>query len=214
MEDHHVIKIGVSMRIVEEASYSEIRDAIAHDWITFFAKEFPNIIPVFLPNSAALALKIFSALNLDGLILTGGNNLGEYPQRDDSEASLLQHCAKHLIPVLGICRGMQLIASYFQEQIKPISSANHVATEHAVQKINPSRFFSQTPQFVNSYHNQGLTQIKSNELIAIYKTSDNTIEAIEHFKLPIVGIMWHPERENQISQSDRHLIHILFFKDS
>ena len=213
MKKNLTLKIGISMRIVEELNYSEVRDAIAHDWISFLTKNFPHIIPIFLPNHASLALRTFKTLELDGLILTGGNDISTFPQRDNSELTLLEYCKKNSIPVLGICRGMQLICINFQQTIVSVSNELHVATKHSVSAINKSRFLIPHPINVNSYHNKGLLKLVSNELIAISRSSDGVFEAIEHKYLPIIGIMWHPEREAEITKSDLQLFHNLFLKE-
>lgn len=166
-----------------------------------------------MPNHELLALKTFKHLNLDGLILSGGNNISAYPQRDRTEISLLKYCLNHSIPVLGVCRGMQLICEYFQEKITAISSSQHVATKHPIQQVNPSRFLTVVPQVVNSFHNLGITDLQSNQLLEVYKSIDGTIECIEHSSLPIVGIMWHPEREIVATPSDINLINNLFLKE-
>ena len=51
-------------------------------------------------------------LNLKGLVLTGGEDIGKNKNRDQTEVNLLNWALKNSLPILGICRGMQLIAKY------------------------------------------------------------------------------------------------------
>ena len=59
---------------------------------------------------------------------------------------------------------------------------------------------------VNSYHNQGCLELSSNEIEVIMKAVDGVIEKIEHRELPIIGTMWHPEREDPFSNTDISMV--------
>ena len=58
---------------------------------------------------------------------------------------------------------------------------------------------------VNSFHKYGLCKTPPN-FIALYKAEDNSIEAIKHNRLPILGIMWHPERFKIFRMKDIKII--------
>ncbi len=51
----------------------------------------------------------------------------------------------------------------------------------------------------------------SKELRIVYRDKDQNAEAVEHKSLPWVGIMWHPEREDKISQLFKNLVSNTFF---
>ena len=69
-------------------------------------------------------------LKIDALLLSGGNDLGDAPDRDSTELHLLEAARELEIPVLGICRGMQLMASFFGVGVEELSS--HVGTRHQI----------------------------------------------------------------------------------
>ena len=122
----------------------------------------------------------------DGIILSGGNNLGTYPRRDDTELFLLNYAKTNNLPVLGICRGMQLMATWAGCNLKPIKS--HVRTRHNL------RGEYQTD--VNSFHSYSLSKCPTNFKVTA-TSEDGAIEAIKHESLPWEGWMWHPERERK-----------------
>src|SRR4030042_2095176 len=67
-----MVKVAVTLRVIENQNYSEKRDAISHDWIGFLEKR--NICPVLIPNAISSPLSFLSALgNIDGVLLTSGN---------------------------------------------------------------------------------------------------------------------------------------------
>ena len=67
------MKIGISQRIVNEQNYVEKRDALSHDWTNFL--EEINLIPVFIPNSLSDTTSFLESFGLNGMILSGGDNL-------------------------------------------------------------------------------------------------------------------------------------------
>ena len=101
------------MRVVEEVNYSETRDALDQNWHKLMSTVLPNVNWLPIPNNVAYAVDYFQTWELDGLILSGGNDLGESSVRDQTERSLLQHAIRRNIPVLGVCRGMQLVCDFF-----------------------------------------------------------------------------------------------------
>ena len=100
-------KIGISLRIVEAENYNETRDALSHDWITLL--EELNLIPVHIPNKLKNLDEFLTEMNLSGIILSGGDNLGKNKDRDLTETRLLTYSIENKRPLIGICRGMQLI---------------------------------------------------------------------------------------------------------
>ena len=110
---------------------------------------------------------------------------------------LLELAIAQQLPVLGICRGTQVINAYFGGAAGTLSSPKrHVATEHSV-NIEPSRFATLFEPFtyltVNSFHNDGIVRLGGNLLTAATAV-DGQVEGLEHTRHPIVGLMWHPER--------------------
>ena len=120
--------IAISLRIVKAQNYDETRDALSHDWPQFL--ENLGIIPIYIPNNLLNVKNYLSAFEIDGLILSGGDNLGTDPVRDKTETELLQYAMSKNIPTLGICRGLQLINQYFGGSITENNSDSHVGTKH------------------------------------------------------------------------------------
>lgn len=196
-----VKKIGISLRVENIKKYEEKRDSISHDWIDLFKKL--NFIPILIPNKLHNVELFLKDMKLDGLILSGGDNIGDYPERDITEKKIIDFAMLHKIPLLGVCRGMQVLNQFFEGTIILNENNNHVAQNHSIEIIN-SKFphFQNFQKFeVNSFHNNLIkNEILGDKLIpfAISK-SDKTIEGFYHETLPFVGVMWHPERDNSNS---------------
>ena len=189
--------ILVSQRLVRQESYGEIRACLDEAWGVFFdgAGAFP--IPLI---SSTPTKPLWDNIKPAALILTGGNDLSCFSDdplsrmRDDLEKSHLEEAIVRNIPVLGICRGAQFIAHYFKSTLKSVSG--HVATRHSIAVDSPSSFGSlgESGRIVNSYHSYGITELGA-DLGPLAQAPDGTIEAFEHKRYPILGLMWHPERE-------------------
>lgn len=141
--------------------------------------------PLVLPLSQGLHLEsIVSDLKPELIIFSGGESLGENPKRDSFELELLQICESRMIPVLGICRGMQILVSRFG--VFPTRLEGHAGTVHDLH--------GEVEMTVNSYHNFGLLNVPP-EFEVLSRASDGSVEMIRHMSLPWLGTMWHPERE-------------------
>ncbi|WP_274519686.1 gamma-glutamyl-gamma-aminobutyrate hydrolase family protein [Legionella spiritensis] len=192
--------IGVTMRVEHHQHINEYRDALDQRWYLFLRA--CGLFPVLIPNHNT-SMALLSEMNLSGIILSGGNSLstlgGDSPQRDELEKTLLDYAVYEKKPVLGVCRGMQMMQAYFDVSLFPV--ANHVAVRHNV------RFAAGPDRNVNSYHEYGARD-SSESLTIDARAEDGVIEAVSHVSLPIRGIMWHPEREHIFSEED-----IRLFKD-
>ena len=151
----------------------------------------------------------------DGLILCGGNDIEpkyyqqEFngavnidAQRDTIEFALLKAFADAGKPILGICRGHQLINVYFGGSLHQDIPENHLhtnkqdlyITHNVIAKENSVVYKLYGPSFtVNSSHHQAIDRLGDN-LHATACWNEQYIEAIEHCYLPIYGVQWHPER--------------------
>lgn len=198
-----MLKIGISQRIVNAENYDEKRDALSHEWASFLEKL--EIIPILIPNSLVDANIFLQQFHFDGIILSGGDDIGKNPERDSTEKTIIEYSLKNNIPILGICRGMQLLNSYFGGTISKNPDSSHVNKPHPL-NINADPFLKFLPESidVNSFHNNMINQenLAKGLLVFAIDTRDNSIEGIYHETLPILGIMWHPERsQNQINTS-------------
>lgn len=200
--------VAVSQRVEVLAERGETRDALDQQLVDFLLAS--GCLPVPVPNTlcrpvhdstaAADALhEWLGTLAPQAIVLSGGNDLGEQPKRDMTEARLLEHARANALPVLGVCRGMQMIGHWAGGRLKPVNG--HVGTRH--------RLSGRIVAEVNSYHRLALAACPADfEVLA--RSEDGEIEAIRHCSLPWEGWMWHPEREPVFAAHDLARLKALF----
>ena len=191
------IKIAISLRITDTVNYDEKRDALSHDWPPFFEKL--KFIPIFVPNTLAHPEKFLDSIGIDGIILSGGDNIGDFPDRDRTENILLDYGIDQKIPIFGVCRGMQLINNYFGGKILKNDTSSHVGKIHEVDIKNPiiAKQIGTKLIKVNSFHNNIITDNDLGKGLEVFAQSvdDDTVEGFVHSHHKIIGVMWHPERD-------------------
>ena len=206
-------RIGLTQRVEVIESYGERRDCLDQAWTSLLSAS----DPVPLPNCVEEVEAYLDRLDLDGLILTSGNDLASLddpddpaPERDRFETAALEYATGEQIPVLGVCRGLEFLTVHFGGTLSPVSG--HVASDHQV------RFESDVTAIdlpeavtVNSYHGYGIEPADvPAELDVLGTAEDGTVECVRHREYPIWGIMWHPERESPSADLDRQLLRHLF----
>lgn len=178
-------------------------------------------IPIVLPvKNESFAAEYVNMI--DGLLLSGGQDVspmlyGEEPrkvigpispERDLSEVAIIKEAIRQKKPILGICRGLQLInvvlgGSLYQDlnedesiTIQHVQRALPEHVTHSIQVKTGSHIASihQNGDFVNSIHHQAIKDL-GNGLTVTAWSKDNVIEAIEanNEDYDILGIQWHPE---------------------
>ena len=180
----------------------------------------PMVIPPYEDMSTLLAM----LEQIDGLLLSGGGDLnplytGEEPvpglhsicpQRDEAELRLIRLAFNRQIPILGICRGIQMLAaalggSLYQDldsqyhdkplikhsQDLPREYASHtvcIETDSLLHRIMQADSLA-----VNSFHHQAVRECGPH-LHIVAQAEDGVIEAIESNEhKSILGVQWHPE---------------------
>jgi putative glutamine amidotransferase len=183
-----MLKIGITQRVDFIESYQEKRDSLDQRWASFCATLDAFVIP--LANTTDNPSQYCDVLGLDGIIFSGGNNTLE---RDVFEQKLLDHVIEKKVPVFGVCKGMQLISTYFGSNL--IKTDGHVARSHRVTIKANKIGLKEGDKNVNSFHKHGIN-IVPKEFSGIAYDNNGMCEAIQHNNLPIFCCMWHPERES------------------
>lgn len=160
-----------------------------------------GFLPLPMASGIAAPADYLATLAPDGILLSGGNDIGSAPLRDALEKAALDYAAYHRLPVLGICRGMQFINHYQGGSLRSVSS--HTAVRHRIH----GPLVGDDGREVNSYHDHGLFDNDlGSDLEAVAWSNDGVVEALRHRELRWLGIMWHPEREEYLVAEDRELI--------
>tara|TARA_Y100000816_G_scaffold97566_1_gene67881 strand:+ start:8412 stop:9014 length:603 start_codon:yes stop_codon:yes gene_type:complete len=188
--------IGVSQRL-EISTHGELRLQIDIRLLNFILKcgYIPIPIPYYnLPNKKSLKkLTIWlNSVRLSGIVLSGGSNIGEYKLRDCSERLFIKYSLRKKIPIFGICRGMQIIGSYFNVRLKPVKK--HINITHTI-------YSNKEKLKVNSFHKYSLKNCPKNFSVE-FRSLDGNIESIKSNDKKIYACMWHPERYKRFKKTD------------
>ena len=177
----------------------------------------------------------FDALvsKLDVLLLTGGEdvdparyNAAKSPKlgkvnapRDDFEFRLLAAARRRNLPVIGICRGCQLMNIAFGGTLWqdlpsefPVKNVRHRKAHHKISILPDSRFarvLGVTDALVNSSHHQAVKDLAPGFRV-VAKSPDGVVEAIECDTYPAIGVQFHPER---MVCDEKDALFAVFFRD-
>lgn len=185
-------RIAVTQRVEYIEGTGERRDALSQEWAVL--AQACGFLPLPLPNHLPTVQALFEELAPDGILLTGGNDLcaygGDAPERDAVERYLVALAVERKLPLLGVCRGMQLLLDYFGTPLERVSG--HVRTEHALSNGDT----------VNSFHCWGAAECRP-PLKALAYSADGVVEGVRHLACPwICGVMYHPERCQPLRERD------------
>ncbi|MCL2253272.1 MAG: gamma-glutamyl-gamma-aminobutyrate hydrolase family protein [Lachnospiraceae bacterium] len=153
----------------------------------------------------------------DVLVLPGGDDIDPIlfrqlnegsrnidPHLDRLQLQILKAFIQHRKPILGICKGMQLINVYFGGDIiqhlscchaheyltDPGEDQAHITRAHDDSVL--AKLYGKTFH-VNSAHHQGCG-MPGRKIVYTQFAEDGVVEALSHNALPIIGVQWHPER--------------------
>ena len=212
------MRIAITQRVELATGHGERRDCLDQRWAALMEGLGIDLVPV--PNGLAEPGQWLQRQAVSGLILSGGNDLSHLPgasnfsrERDTTEAALLTTARELHLPVLGVCRGMQMLNHFLGGSMTPVQG--HAGCLHGVSCGVADELFGAYSQ-VNSFHNWGITPNDlAQNLSARAHAGDDTVEAFAHASLPWTGIMWHPERPCGNDGHDARLIrHLFSSKDS
>lgn len=208
--------VGISDNYGEEGWHN-----LKEDYVSAVAAA--GALPVIVPCSHNATTLASTLSRLDGLVLSGGGDLapetfgGEFSpyahkpnlQRDRFDIMLYRLAVEHNVPVLGICRGLQVInvaegGNIYQDLAHELDVAMtlHSQTAPKWQGVHAVTFAPDTltakymPQLTfqcNSFHHQAIKRLGSN--LRVTATSDDgIIEGIEHLHADVIAVQYHPER--------------------
>ena len=183
--------------------------------------------PIPIPNTTSDPEDYMMSLAPSALVLSGGGDVDPVlyggrqlsdktiaPQRDRLEYRLLDLAVRMRMPVLGICRGMQLINVYFGGGLDSVTlparySEAEMLEPHLV-TLDDGLLRERFPEGcqVNSYHREVVPLNLLGKGIDPFAVHGSLplAEGIRHADLPVAGIQWHPERNEPMTPIDRLLL--------
>jgi putative glutamine amidotransferase len=174
------------------------------------------------------------AKGYDGLVLCGGCDVKPFlygqkvdgcraidDLRDAVEMQLIEQFIKQNKPILGICRGHQILNVYFEgtlfQHIK--TAEKHVRNVygdsiHIIETVPNSIIANLYGDkfFVNSAHHQAIDKIGKGLIVTSRSEKDEIVESFEHESLPVYGVQFHPERMCVNNQRDDTIDGIKIFE--
>lgn len=217
-----IIGITGNMLIEENGIFPGIERAyVNNDYVE--AVVLAGGIPVILPILKGEGILEKLLETVDGVLISGGFDInpltyGEepskelefiYPDRDEFDLNLIRIANKLGKPILGICRGLQILNVAFggtlYQDISHIegnyikhfqSTKNNAATGHTVEIVQGTIIGSILGEsaVVNSFHHQAVKKLADGFTVTA-RSKDGIIEAIEKKGDPFtVGVQWHPEK--------------------
>lgn len=177
--------IAVTMRVDSVADRGERRDALDQRLSRLIVEM--GATPAPIVNDLSAARSCLTGLRPTAVVLSGGNDLavlgGDAPERDDVEREILRWADAADIPVIGICRGMQLIAVEAGATLR--RSNGHVCAAHALHGVLAGE--------VPSHHAWCVDEAPRGFSV-LAEADDGTCEAFLRHDGRRLGMMWHPER--------------------
>lgn len=191
-------------------------------------------VPVIIPVTDDLTTIEAIVGKLDGILLSGGGDM--HPRyykeepipengtpdelRDRYDVALIKSAVEYQLPVLGICRGMQVINTVFGGSLYQDINVQYADKKPMCHSQNEERSVTtQTASVVtdsllysivncntlpiNSIHHQAVKRI-ADGFRAVAFADDGICEAIESLYYPILGVQWHPEHLSGADAAGEH----------
>jgi putative glutamine amidotransferase len=211
-----MIKIGISPRLFHpepqaKGVHTKLLDYLEHSVAEWLLER--GALPFLIPVNRRIGEYLDA---LDGVVLQGGADIsplayGEAPlrpewagdpMRDRFEIELVQACVAAGKPLLGICRGAQLInvalGGSLHQDIPAHRSVDYDAHAHEV-RLEPgsglARLYGELgPRRVVSIHHQAINRLGRDLVVEARSTDDDVVEAIRlKGKSYVCAVQWHPE---------------------
>ncbi len=212
MPQHH--KIAILGRKKDTANYERFLKENAFQPVTTFnPEEVSSCHGLLLPGGGDITPAFFGEKNKGSRAVD--------TELDILQFQALEFCIKHRLPVLGICKGMQLINTAFGGTIVQDMPGASLHLESGKDIYHPTLIepgsllyllYGRTAQ-VNSAHHQCLNRIGTGLQVIQHCPIDQCPEAIVHESLPILGVQWHPERLDAAQTTLSGVPLLSFFSD-
>lgn len=178
------------------------------------------------------SLAISDLAACQGLLFPGGGDITPafFGERDrgsrsiDTELDILQLQAfeygiNRRLPILGICKGMQIInvglGGGIIQDLPTADCHRYLGADQYHRAYNlPGSFLHRLygeDMLVNSAHHQGLGKLGKGLQVASRCPLDECVEGICHESLPILGVQWHPERLDPARTQARGIVLLSYF---
>jgi putative glutamine amidotransferase len=180
--------------------------------------------PVVLPPAPGAWSPERLSATFAGLVLPGGADLdpalyggapdtpGERPDRlhDEADIALVRAAIATAVPVLAICRGMQVLNVALGGTLVadvPVGDVPHHDGFHPVDLdagCLVARAMGTTRPVVSSYHHQAIDRLGAG-LVATGRAEDGVVEVVQHTYAPILAVQWHPEDDADVQPYEQAL---------
>lgn len=147
----------------------------------------------------------------DGFLITGGNDINPVSYHEINEGlskdtdirldqldiAIIFHALKYRKPLLGICRGLQILnvalgGTLYQDLCELNKTHLNIPFGHIVY-LNDHPYFAWSKSIdVNSFHHQAIKDL-ADDLVVYGRSEDGIIELVVHKTHPIFALQWHPE---------------------
>ena len=138
---------------------------------------------------------------------------------DETQLEIIDRFVKEKKPILGICRGLQLLNVYFKGTlIQDIESKithtqiNRKDSYHSALNEDILKELFGLKCIVNSSHHQAIKDLGKGLIVTSRSEEDGIIEGIRHTELPIIAVQWHPERMS-FNSKEGYADGLLLFKE-
>ena len=208
--------VGITCGVLKDQYHS--KNYVNVDYVNAIIKA--GALPVLIPVTANEQYLNEILNHIDALLVTGGEDVNPIVynesyhllqgdssyERDMFDISMIKKCVELKKPMLGICRGLQIINVAFggtlYQDISEVSDSvhNHRQKEekyypiHYITNEKDSFLYSIFNErcAVNSFHHQSI-KVLGDGIKVTSRADDGVVEAIEHVELPIYGVQFHPE---------------------
>lgn len=211
-------RVGITTYVEKHDRLME--NMIGHDYVRAIISNggFPVIIP--FTQDKKILLKYIDSI--DALILPGGDDIAPQAyneknlglslnvsvERDSMEFFVLEQAVVKKIPVLGICRGCQLINVFMGGTLYQDLKSEKTSSIDHVNALRETSFLSHSVNIekgsllysvyglerieVNSRHHQAVKRVAHGLSVAAL-SDDGIVEGIESAEMKVLGVQWHPE---------------------